>query len=144
MRSIAAAALPLILCAGLAGAQDIGTLAALGEKGACSVSDLASMAPAIAAVFPTDTGLPARLEAELARLDAGAPLTTARAAAVAARSLRVRTSMFFALIPIRRYAFRAMVADGVFAPGSSGGDAMNGIELMEFVSSLERAYGRIR
>lgn len=135
-------AMALAALAGVAWAQDLERIVALGDRPACAVSDLVSMAPALAAAFPEDEGLPERLAEALAGYEPGLPLTKRRAGYVAARALRVRSSIVFAVLPIERYAFRALVLDGVFGPASSGGDVMSGVELLGFLSRLAEVYGR--
>lgn len=142
MKTLLAALTALAFLGGVAAAQSLDTLVEIGDKPSASVGDLAAMAPAIAEMF--STGASERLAAELAKYDTDTPLTKARASSAAAKALRIRSSFFYLLFPIRRYAFRAMAADGVFGPGSSGGDPMSGVELIDFVSSLGRVYGGIR
>jgi len=81
-----------------------------------------------------------RLERELASYAPELPLTKARASLVAARSLRVRSSLLFLLFPTKRYSFRTMVVDGVFSSTSSGADVMNGVELLDFITTVSQKY----
>jgi hypothetical protein len=121
-------------------AQSLEAIVAIGEKTACTMSDLSIMAPAITESAPDDLELASRLEKELAAFKPEMPLTKARASVVAAKSLKLRSSFFFKLFPIKRYSFRAMVVDGVFSPTSSGGDVMSGVELLDFITMVSRKY----
>jgi len=134
-------ALSLTALAGVARAQELEYLVALGDQPACTLGDLAALAPTLAAAFPEDEGLTDRLLAALIDYKPDQALTKRRAGYVAARALRVRSSLMFALIPIERYAFRALVLDGVFGPASSGGDVMSGVELLGFLARLAEVYG---
>ncbi|MBU0929347.1 MAG: hypothetical protein KKA67_16455 [Spirochaetes bacterium] len=122
-------------------AQSLDDIVAIGDERACSVAELRLMAPAIVASFPGMDGLESRLEEALGRYEPQDRLTKARAGYVVAKALRLRTSIAFVVLPIERYAFRALVLDGVFANTSSGGDVMDGIELLDFVARLGAAYG---
>jgi len=121
-------------------AQSLEDIVAIGEKIACSMADLAIMAPAIIESAPDDPELASRIGNELALYEPEMPLTKAMASLVAAKSLKVRSSFFFLLIPSKRYSFRTMVVDGVFSSTSSGGDVMSGVELLDFVTMISQKY----
>lgn len=134
-------ALALVLAAAqLPFAQSLEDIVAIGEKPSCTMADLTVMAAAFVEIAPGDAELASRLERELAVFAPESPLTKARASLVAARSLGLRSSFFFLLFPTKRYSFRAMVVDGVFSPTSSGGDVMNGVELLDFISIVSQKY----
>jgi len=134
--------LPLVCIAlvQFAPAQELETIVAIGEAWECTLADLAAMVPAIVSGADDDTGGEDRLAIELGRYDPGVKLTKAKAAIIVARSLKIKTSLLFLVLPIRRYAFRAMVVDGVFGSTSSGGDVMSGVELLDFVSITGQKY----
>ena len=121
-------------------AQSLEDIVAIGEKPACTMADLSIMAKAIVESAPDDAELASRLERELASYAPELPLTKARASLVAARSLRVRSSLLFLLFPTKRYSFRTMVVDGVFSSTSSGADVMNGVELLDFITTVSQKY----
>ncbi len=138
--------LPLIalffsLGSALVSAQSLEAVVAIGDKAACTVADLKAMSQAFVDAFPEDLDLALRLEKALAKYKDAQKLTKAKAAFVAAKSLKVRSSLFFLLIPWERYAFRAFVVDGIFSSVSSGGDVMSGLDLMDFVSAVSMKYG---
>ncbi len=120
--------------------QELETIVAIGDAWECTIADLAAMAPAIVAGTPDEAASAERLAKELGRYDPAEKLTKAKASIITGRSLRVRTSLLFILVPARRYAFRAMVVDGVFGSTSSGGDVMSGVELLDFVSIVGQKY----
>ncbi len=132
-----------IACAsGLAAyGQSLEDIVALGDKQACSMADLAAMAPALVDSFPENQELAARLEQALGRYPAESKLTKARASWVAANAIGVDTSLMFLFLKTERHAFRAMVVDGVFSASSSGGDTMSGVDLLDFVATLGDRYG---
>lgn len=121
-------------------AQDLEAIVAITDKEACTIGDLAVMAPAIVGAFPLDVGLSERLERSLSAADATSSLTKAKASLIVGSSLHLRSSLLFSLIPSRRYAFRALVMDGVFSPASSGAEVMSGLDLLNFISTIERTY----
>jgi hypothetical protein len=121
-------------------AQSLESIVAIGDKFSCTMEDLSAMMPAIIEMLPDDADLPARFEKELGRYKSDQPLTKGRAAVVVAKALRIRSSLFFLLFPTMRYAFRAMVVDGVFGSTSSAGDVMSGVELLDFISVTIQKY----
>lgn len=126
--------------AGLA-AQSLESVMTISGKSVCTISDMSTMIPAFIDAFPEDTGLAARLKQALSAYKPEKTLTKAWASFVAAKSFRIRSSFFFVLIPLERYAFRALVVDGIFSSSSSGGETMNGSDLMDFVSAVSQKYG---
>ncbi len=131
----------VLFCSPLAlHAQSLEEVVAIGDKTACTMADLAVMLPAVSGAAGEDASLAAALERPLARYDADQPLTKARAAWVVARGTRLRTSFFFLLLPLERYAFRAMVMDGIFSATASAGDVMGGIDLLDFVGAVSLEY----
>jgi len=131
----------VLFCSSLAlHGQSLEEVVAIGDRSACTMADLAVMLPAISGAAPQDADLPAALERSLTRYDADQPLTKARAAWVVARGTKLHTSFFFLVLPVERYAFRAMVMDGIFGSTASAGDVMNGIDLLDFVSAASQEY----
>ncbi len=128
-------------CLAGSAAQSLETIVALEAKAACTMADLSSMSQAIVDAVPGNSGLASRLKLGLAAFKPGRPLTKERASLVVARSLGIRSSFFFLLIPVERYAFRAFVVEGIFGAASSGGEVMSGTDLMGFVSDVCRKYG---
>jgi len=134
-------ALIISLAAGqLPHAQSLQDVVAIGDLWACTVADFATMAPALTEAMPDDAELAVRLEKTLSRYKAGQPLTKGRASLIAARTLKLRSSFFYLVLPVQRYAFRAMVVDGVFAGTSSEGDVMSGVELLDFITMITLKY----
>ncbi|GAB1457048.1 MAG: hypothetical protein RBT62_11280 [Spirochaetia bacterium] len=121
-------------------AQSIDDIVAIGDKDVCTIADLAVMAPAIVEAFPDDVALAERLEGSLSGYDAIDVLTKSKASLIVASSLRLRSSLLFIMFPLKRYAFRALVMDGIFSPASSGGETMSGLDLFNFISTIERSY----
>ncbi len=134
-------ALVLAMTAGMGlYAQSLDDIVAITVKEACTIGDLVVMAPAIEGAFPDDAALVERLERSLSGFEATSVLTKAKASLIVASSLRLRSSLLFIVIPTKRYAFRALVMDGVFSPASSGGEIMSGLDLLNFISTIERTY----
>lgn len=119
-------------------------IAGLMSKPRCQVSDFMALAPMLVEL----AGKPEDAATRLSRLAAGTradtPLTFERAAGYAARIVRVRSSLVYSLLPLPRYAFRAMVMDGAVPAGSSAWQVMSGADLLEFVASVSRVYGGVR
>lgn len=137
----------LIMCMGIVCAaclaaygQSLDDLVALGDKQACSMADLAAMAPALVESFPEMPELATRLERALARYPAESELSKARASWVAASAIQVESSLMFLIFKTERYAFRALVVDGIFSAASSGGDAMSGVDLLDFIATICQTY----
>lgn len=126
------------------GAQSIDELLAIGDKARCSVDDLALMLPSVGEVLPPGSGFEERLENALERYDARDELTKGKAAYVAAKSLRLRSSLLYLIFPTERYALRAFMGEGIFTGSASGVDVMTGTELFEFIATLARRYGEAR
>lgn len=126
----------LLLCSGSLYGQDLEQLAALAAKRSASMGDLAPLLASLAEhVADADMYL-ARLEESLAAYDAKTILTKGRASRVACAALKLRSSALYNLFPTERYAFRALVMEGVFKSASSPGDLMGGMELLDFINSL--------
>jgi hypothetical protein len=141
MRRLLLALIIFLLAAGqLPFAQSLEDVVAIGDLWACTVADFATMAPALSAAAPDDVELPSRIEKALLRYKAEQPLTKGRASLIAAKALKLRSSFFYLLLPVQRYAFRAMVVDGVFAGTSSEGDVMSGVELLDFITMITLKY----
>jgi hypothetical protein len=136
-------ALSIVLFGALvsARAQSLEDVVLLGDRPACAMADLALMAPGLAESFPSNAELPARLAEALARYSLEKPLTKGRASLVVARSLKLRGSLMFLALPIERYAFRALLLDGVWSSTSSAADVMSGLDLLDFVALIGRKYG---
>lgn len=134
-------ALIIFLTAGqLPYAQSLEDVVAIGDLWTCTVADFATMAPALSAAVPDDAELASRLEKVIARYRAEQPLTKGRASMIAAKTLKLRSSLFYIMLPVQRYAFRVMVVDSVFAGTSSEGDVMSGVELLDFITMITLKY----
>jgi len=140
MRRIFLLLLVCLVLVQFAPVQELETIVSIGEAWECTLADLAAMAPAFSEDALGDAEVGERLARELGRYDPDEKLTKAKAAIIVARSLKIKTSLLFFVLPIRRYAFRAMVVDGVFGSTSSGGDVMSGVELLDFVSITGQKY----
>jgi len=131
----------LLLTASAAFPQSIEAVFAIGEKSECTVADFSEMIPAFGEGFSGDVELPDRLASAAGRYAPERRLTKGRASLMAARALRLKSSLMFILLPLERYAFQTLAVDGVFSASSSSGDPMSGVDLLDFVSALGRTYG---
>jgi hypothetical protein len=131
----------LLLTASAAFPQSLEAVFSIGEKASCSVADFSEMVPAFAEDFSGDDELPGRLTEAASRYAPERTLTKGRASLMAARALRLKSSLMFMLLPLERYAFQALAVDGIFSASSSAGDPMSGVDLLDFVSAVGRTYG---
>ncbi len=127
-----------LLCLGisLSHGQELSQLASLASKRSATIEDLASLLPSLSLSLPDADAYLARLEEALSAFEPDTPLTKGRASRVACAALKLRTSALYLLFPTERYAFRALVMEGVFKSASSPGEAMGGMELLDFMNSL--------
>lgn len=128
---------------GVAAAQDLESIVAIGAKSSSTMEDLAVMLPALAESAPEDEELATRLRQALERFPEDRPLTKARASLVLARGFRIKSSLMFILIPTGRNAYRALVMDGIFDASGSGGAVMSGVELLDFIAVAGQKYGAV-
>lgn len=140
MRRLLLALFVSVMAGQLPQAQSLEDVVAIGDLWACTVADFATMAPALSEAVPDDADLAARLEKAISRYKPEQPLTKGKASLIAAKALKLRSSFFYLVLPVQRYAFRAMVVDGVFAGTSSEGDVMSGVELLDFITMITQNY----
>jgi hypothetical protein len=116
--------------------QDLDQLSALSAKRSASMEDLAPLLASLSQSVADEDSYLSRLGEALAAYEPDTALTKGRASRVACAALNLRSSALYLLFPGERYAFRALVMEGVFKSGSSPGEAMGGMALLDFINSL--------
>jgi hypothetical protein len=134
--NVALSCVLLLVGAAFAYGQDLDQLASLSAKPSVSIEDLAPLLASLSQSVVDEDGYLSRLELALAAFEPETALTKGRASRVACAALNLRSSALYLLFPGERYAFRALVMEGVFKSGSSPGEAMGGMELLDFINSL--------
>lgn len=127
-----------LLCVGfgLSHGQDLSQIASIAAKSSVVMEDLGALLPSLSLSAPDADAYLFRLSQALSTYDPATPLTKGKASRVACAALGLRSSALYLIFPTERYAFRALVMEGVFKSASSPGEAMGGMELLDFINSL--------
>ncbi|GAB1483127.1 hypothetical protein MASR2M78_19430 [Treponema sp.] len=134
----------ILLASYSAMAQNLERVVAIGDKDLCIMADLDDMLVGLQESLPEDTELLSRLQSASAAYKSEQILTKKRASFVVARGYKLSGSLLYTIFRNERYAFKMLVADGIFKASSSGSDALSGIDLLSFIGAVDQEYGAAR